>query len=151
MLGVLILDKDIKMIEFELRRLADITKNIGRQVLKEYDISETQFIAIQWINETEKMTIGDLALKMNLANSSTSELIDQLTQKGYCQREKDDKDKRKVILKLTNKSIELIEAVIQKRQIFLQNLLQKSDIDMQILKSQIHNLYINTDEGEDIE
>ncbi|WP_164993367.1 MarR family winged helix-turn-helix transcriptional regulator [Macrococcus sp. DPC7161] len=145
------MDKDIKMIEFELRRLADITKNIGRQVLKEYDISETQFIAIQWINETEKMTIGDLALKMNLANSSTSELIDQLTQKGYCQREKDDKDKRKVILKLTNKSIELIEAVIQKRQIFLQNLLQKSDIDMQILKSQIHNLYINTDEGEDIE
>lgn len=145
------MNKDIKMIEFELRRLADITKNIGRQVLKEHDISETQFIAIQWINETDKITIGDLALKMNLANSSTSELIDLLTQKGFCHREKDDKDKRKVILKLTNKSIELIEAVIQKRQLFLQNLLQKSEIDIQTLKMQIHNLYMNTDEGEQIE
>ena len=61
------MDQSIVTLEYELRRLAEIIKNEGRSELKKHEITETQFIAIQWIKEASPLNIGTLAKHMNLA------------------------------------------------------------------------------------
>lgn len=142
------MDKSIVTLEYELRRLADIIKNEGRNELQKEMMTDTQFIAIQWIKENSPLNIGTLAKHMNLAVSSTSELVDILSVKGYVERIKDTTDRRKVSVQLTDKGESVIQAVINKRQIFLKQLIDNSTIDNQALfEQQIHKLYEATEEG----
>lgn len=142
------MDQSIITLEYELRRLAEIIKNEGRSELKKHEITETQFIAIQWIKEASPLNIGTLAKHMNLAISSTSELVDTLSNNGFAERVKQTDDKRKVSIQLTEKGESVIEAVIIKRQKFLKKIVEESMIDtIPIFKEQIHKLYSATEEG----
>ncbi|WP_414042799.1 MarR family winged helix-turn-helix transcriptional regulator [Macrococcus sp. EM39E] len=143
------MDHSIITLEYELRRLADIIKNEGRSELKKQNITDTQFIAIQWIKEVGPLNIGSLAKHMNLAISSTSELVDSLSNNGFAERIKNLEDRRKVSIQLTDKGESVIEAVILKRQMFLNKLVEESIIEeLPILNEQIHKLYSATEEGE---
>ncbi|WP_414052407.1 MarR family winged helix-turn-helix transcriptional regulator [Macrococcus animalis] len=143
------MDLSIITLEYELRRLADIIKNEGRSELKKQNITDTQFIAIQWIKEVGPLNIGSLAKHMNLAISSTSELVDSLSNNGFAERIKNLEDRRKVSIQLTDKGESVIEAVILKRQMFLNKLVEESIIEeLLILNEQIHKLYSATEEGE---
>ncbi|WP_414050307.1 MarR family winged helix-turn-helix transcriptional regulator [Macrococcus animalis] len=143
------MDHSIITLEYELRRLADIIKNEGRSELKKQNITDTQFIAIQWIKEVGPLNIGSLAKHMNLAISSTSELVDSLSNNGFAERIKNLEDRRKVSIQLTDKGESVIEAVILKRQMFLNKLVEESIIEeLLILNEQIHKLYSATEEGE---
>lgn len=142
------MDQSIITLEYELRRLADIIKNEGRSELKKQGITDTQFIAIQWIKEAGPLNIGILAKHMNLAISSTSELVDSLSSNGFAERIKNQEDRRKVSIQLTDKGESVIEAVIFKRQNFLNKLVEESIIEtLPVLKEQIHQLYSATEEG----
>lgn len=142
------MDRSIVTLEYELRRLAEIIKNEGRSELKKHDITETQFIAIQWIKEAAPLNIGTLAKYMNLAISSTSELVDALSNNGFAERVKQTDDKRKVNIQLTDKGEAVIEAVIIKRQKFLKKIVEESMIEnIPVFKEQIHLLYGATEEG----
>ncbi|UBH12461.1 MarR family winged helix-turn-helix transcriptional regulator [Macrococcus armenti] len=145
------MDQQIIALEYELRRLADIIKNEGRQELIAYNITDIQFMAVQWIKETDAMTIGALSKHLNLAISSTSELVDQLVQKDFAVRKKDDEDKRKVNIHLTKKGQKLIDDVIIKRQKYLQSLVNCSEFDAPDYYAHTHALYRKTEEGEQIE
>ncbi|WP_414049890.1 MarR family winged helix-turn-helix transcriptional regulator [Macrococcus animalis] len=143
------MDHSIITLEYELRRLADIIKNEGRSELKKQNITDTQFIAIQWIKEVGPLNIGSLAKHMNLAISSTSELVDSLSNNGFAERIKNLEDRRKVSIQLTDKGESVIESVILKRQMFLNKLVEESIIEeLLILNEQIHKLYSATEEGE---
>ena len=145
------MNQDIIALEYELRRLADIIKNEGRQELIAYNISDIQFIAVQWIKETDAMTIGALSKHLNLAISSTSELVDQLVQKEFAVRRKDDEDKRKVNIHLTERGQQLIDDVIIKRQRYQQSLVKASEYSVKDYYKHTHALYKETEEGERIE
>ncbi|WP_414046155.1 MarR family winged helix-turn-helix transcriptional regulator [Macrococcus equi] len=142
------MDKAMVTLEYELRRLADIIKNEGRSELVKHDITDTQFMAIQWIKEAGPLNIGTLAKHMNLAISSTSELVDALSKNGFAERVKSIEDRRKVSIQLTPKGLSIIDAVILKRRKYLSDLVEKSiDDDLPILIDQIHKLYSATEEG----
>ncbi|MCE4956260.1 MarR family winged helix-turn-helix transcriptional regulator [Macrococcoides caseolyticum] len=142
------MDKSIITLEYELRRLADIIKDEGRSELKKHALSDTQFIAIQWVKERGPLNIGTLAKHMNLAISSTSELVDILHQNGFLERTKSMEDRRKVSILLTNKGEAVIQSVIKKRQLFLKTLISESnEFSLPIFTEQIHALYHATEEG----
>ncbi|MCU7557114.1 MarR family transcriptional regulator [Macrococcus capreoli] len=142
------MDQTIITLEFELRRLADIIKNEGRSELKKHNITDTQFIAIQWIKEAGPLNIGTLAKHMNLAVSSTSELVDTLSAHGFAERIKNLDDRRKVSIQLTDKGAAIIKAVILKRQNYLNNLIHESNSEaLPALQELIHTLYSATEEG----
>lgn len=109
-------DKEIIMsVEKSIRYLSGHVRAHGREILKEYDISPLQFIALQWVNDKSGITIGQVATKLYLAHSTTTDIIDKLEQNNFVRRERSDEDKRLVIVKIEDKGLEVINRVIEKR------------------------------------
>ncbi|ADU31392.1 MarR family winged helix-turn-helix transcriptional regulator [Evansella cellulosilytica] len=119
-------------IEKSLRRIADIVKQKGREILNEFPITPPQFVALQWLNEKGDMTIGELSSKMYLACSTTTDLVDRMEKNELVERVKDTKDRRVVRIHLLDKGATIIREVIHQRQTYLQGILEnfsKEEID----------------------
>ncbi|WP_239732697.1 MarR family transcriptional regulator [Mammaliicoccus sp. P-M55] len=112
-----------KQIEYSLRHIVDRTKLRSRGQLKVYDISPPQFIALQWSNEHQQLTIGELSKRLYLAYSTTTDIIDKLEQKELVLRIQSEEDKRVFHVKLLEKGTALIDEVVYARQSYTEDLL----------------------------
>lgn len=113
----------IAEIERELRYISGIIKQKGREILNNYPITTPQFIALQWLLEDGDLTIGELSNKINLAFSTTTDLVDRMENNLLVERKKDTKDRRVVRIHLLDKGKQIIREVIEKRQVYLQDVL----------------------------
>ncbi len=113
----------IAFMEKELRYIAGIIKQKGREILNSYTITPPQFIALQWLFEHGDMTIGDLSNKMYLAFSTTTDLVDRMEKNELVVRIREEQDRRVVRIKLLKEGERVIEEVIQKRQEYLKTVL----------------------------
>lgn len=120
-------------LEKDLRYIAAIIKQKGRELLADYTITPPQFVALQWLFEEGNMTIGDLSQKMYLAFSTTTDLIDRMEKKELVTRMKDPNDRRVVRIQLLEKGEKIIDEVIKKRQNYLQDILGDYSADEVIL------------------
>ena len=138
-----ILDQDhVAFLEKELRHISGIIKQKGRQILSTYTITPPQFVALQWLLELGDMTIGDLSNKMYLAFSTTTDLIDRMEKSDLVKRVRDEQDRRVVRIHLLEEGARIIEEVIDKRQQYLEDVLQKFDqvevANLSILLEKLH-------------
>lgn len=116
--------EEIHHMEKDLRYIAAIIKQQGRQILSNYTITPPQFIALQWLFEHGDMTIGDLSNKMYLAFSTTTDLVDRMEKNELVKRVRDEKDRRVVRIHLLAEGERVIEEVIDKRRDYLQEVVQ---------------------------
>jgi DNA-binding MarR family transcriptional regulator len=109
-------DKEkIISIEKSFRYISAHVRAHGREILKEYELSPLQFVALQWVGDKDGITIGKLSSRLYLAHSTTTDIVDKLEDNGFVKRHKSDRDKRLVIVKMETKGKEIISAVISKR------------------------------------
>lgn len=108
-------DRQIEDIERSLRRVSEIVKQKGREILTQFPITPPQFIALQWLNEYGDMTIGELSQKMFLACSTTTDLIDRMEKNQLVERVKDTQDRRVVRIHLLERGRVIIKEVIKKK------------------------------------
>ncbi|WP_018664935.1 MarR family winged helix-turn-helix transcriptional regulator [Heyndrickxia acidiproducens] len=113
----------VAQLEKDLRYISGIVKQKGRELLSDYKITPPQFLALQWLFEEGDMTIGELSTKMYLAFSTTTDLIDRMEKNELVLRVKDPRDRRVVRIHLLEKGRVLIDEVIKKRQLYLQEVL----------------------------
>ncbi|GEM00619.1 DNA-binding transcriptional regulator, MarR family [Halolactibacillus halophilus] len=113
----------IVRIEKNMRYINGIIKHKGREILKNYCITTPQFIALQWLLEEGDLTIGELSNKINLAFSTTTDLVDRMEKNTLVERKRDTKDRRVVRIHLLIKGKEIIQEVIEKRQQYLAEVL----------------------------
>ncbi|MGG0736563.1 MarR family winged helix-turn-helix transcriptional regulator [Niallia taxi] len=113
----------IAIIEKDMRYISGIIKQKGREILSNYTITPPQFVALQWLFEDGDMTIGELSNKMYLAFSTTTDLVDRMEKNELVQRVKDPNDRRVVRIHLLDEGKRLIDEVIKKRQMYLQEVL----------------------------
>jgi MarR family. len=133
---------EIKEIERDLRYISGIIKQKGRELLGQYPITPPQFVALQWLFEDGDMTIGELSMKMDLAFSTTTDLIDRMEKNGLVRRVKDEKDRRVVRVHLLNDGVRIINEVIRKRQKYLSEILDDySDEEVRALRDQLKKLH----------
>jgi DNA-binding MarR family transcriptional regulator len=129
-------------VEKELRYIAGIIKQKGRELLSDYTITPPQFIALQWLFEDGDMTIGELSSKMFLACSTTTDLIDRMEKNNLVERTKDTNDRRVVRIHLLDEGKRIIDEVIKKRQQYLEEVLRNfSDDEIQILQDNLIKLH----------
>lgn len=137
--------KDIEIvadIEKDLRYIAGIIKQKGREILSNYTITPPQFVALQWLFEEGDMTIGELSNKMYLAFSTTTDLVDRMERNELVKRLKDPNDRRVVRIHLLEEGERIIEEVIQKRQEYLQEVLRNfSEEEVITLKDNLMRLH----------
>src|SRR5699024_6255792 len=112
-------EKTINNTEKDLRLISGIIKRNGRKILKNYPITSPQFIALQWVTDREKLTIGELSNKIGLAFSTTTDLVDRMEKNGLVERIRDTEDRRVVRIVPLDKGKSVIKEVISKRQEYL--------------------------------
>lgn len=143
-------NEQIALLEKNLRHIAALIKQRGREILSNYTITPPQFIALQWLHELGDMTIGDLSNKMYLAFSTTTDLVDRMEKNALVQRIRDTQDRRVVCIHLLEEGERIIEEVIEQRQNYLADLVKDFSSDqVQSLSILLNKLYeeMNQDRG----
>lgn len=135
-------DKEqIISIEKSLRYISAHVRAHGREILKEYELSPLQFVALQWVGDKDDITIGTLSSRLYLAHSTTTDIVDKLEDNGFVKRYKSDRDKRLVLIKIEDKGKEIISAVIAKRVSYISQITRHlSNEDKEILPSVLESI-----------
>ena len=123
----------IANIEKDLRYISGIIKQKGREMLSHYKITPPQFVALQWLFEDGDMTIGELSNKMYLACSTTTDLVDRMEKNLLVERVKDPSDRRVVRIHLLEEGKRIIDEVIKKRQVYLEEILKNFSMEETLL------------------
>ena len=119
----------IAKIERNMRYINGIIKHKGREILKNYAITTPQFIALQWLLEDGDLTIGELSRKINLAFSTTTDLVDRMEKNKLVERTRDTKDRRVVRIHLLPVGRKIIREVIDQRRVYLSQVLSDVPAD----------------------
>jgi MarR family transcriptional regulator, organic hydroperoxide resistance regulator len=129
-------------IEKDLRYISGIIKQKGREMLTNYKITPPQFVALQWLFEDGDMTIGELSTKMYLACSTTTDLVDRMEKNLLVERVKDPNDRRVVRIHLLSEGERIIDEVIKKRQVYLEEVLKDfSEEEILLLQKDLMKLH----------
>ncbi|MBC2254003.1 MarR family transcriptional regulator [Listeria ivanovii] len=78
------------------------------------DISIEQFFVLREIAENDGISASDLALCLLVNKSAVTPKLKKLEEKGYIRREKNEKDKRAIVLTITKKGKEIYQECEQK-------------------------------------
>src|SRR5699024_558764 len=109
-------DKDsIISIEKSIRYISAHVKSNGREILKTYELSPLQFVALQWAGDKVGITIGELSNRLYLAHFTTTDIVEKLVIGRFVKRHKYEKDKRIVLVLMVENGLELINEVLAKR------------------------------------
>jgi DNA-binding MarR family transcriptional regulator len=88
------------------------------------------------------MTIGELSTKMYLAFSTTTDLVDRMEKNQLVVRVKDPKDRRVVRIHLLEEGERIIDEVIKKRQVYLEEVLTNFSVEeIQQLQTNLMKLH----------
>jgi len=132
----------VKKMEKRLRYISGMIKQNGRKILTNYPITSPQFVALQWLLEEGDLTIGELSNRISLAFSTTTDLVDRMERNDLVERVRDTSDRRVVRIHLLEKGKQIIKEVIQKRQEYLGEVLDKfSDDEKETLNDLLDFLY----------
>ncbi len=90
---------------------SEYTKRLQKAILiADYEeISLATYPYIMSIYDAKKITVSELAIKNGVKKASVSQMLDRLIKTGYASKSRDNKDKRIVYVKLTEKGKQLID------------------------------------------
>ncbi len=135
-------------IEKYMRKTESIIRKKGREILKDFNITGPQFSALQWLISEGNLTIGELSQKMKLACSTITDLIDRMEKSDLVERQKDEKDKRIVRIHVQEKGHDLVQKVLRKRRLFLDEKLKNyKEEDKNYLMKSLESLYQAMNDG----
>ena len=81
-------------------------------ILKELDLTYTQYIVMMVLWEEKQIKVKDLGEKLFLDSGTLTPLLKKLETKGYLSRNKDENDDRNLIIKIEQKGLDLREKAL---------------------------------------
>ena len=126
--------KKFEEIELLLRRTCFRVKVEGRRVLKDFDLTASQFDILQYLYFEGPQRMTQLSEKMGVTKSTMTGLIARLESAEYIVRQGYAKDKRVSLVAITKKGEDIIKKVIRRRVEFIASSLKDVD-DSQLLES----------------
>ncbi|MCL6633010.1 MAG: MarR family transcriptional regulator [Alicyclobacillus herbarius] len=111
-------------IEQRLRQISSLVRRRGRALLEQYGITPPQFDALLILDKEGDLTIGEMSVRLGLAYSSTTDLVDRLERAGFVVRQRDKADRRVVRVCMQPSGAQLIEDVLDARRAYLAGILE---------------------------
>jgi DNA-binding MarR family transcriptional regulator len=109
-------DRPTKPADANVDRLADFIMFAQRsflldlsQELNDGNISYAQFFLLGYLANEDFLTMTDISKKMGHSTAAATGLVDRLEKLGYVQRLHAADDRRKVMVQITRKGIDLVE------------------------------------------
>ena len=76
--------------------------------LNKGNVSFPQFFLLTYLSSEEYLTMSDIAKKMSHSTAAATGLVDRLEKLGYVERVHAAEDRRKIMVRITNKGVELV-------------------------------------------
>lgn len=94
----------------ELLRTTDLLTRRMVHVLKAEDLSSTQYNVLRILRgAAEGLACGEIANRMITRDPDVTRLLDRLEKRGLIARNRETKDRRMVLTRITDKGLELLE------------------------------------------
>ncbi len=101
-------DKDhAKLADFILFSQREFLLNLSRELNRD-NISFAQFYLLSYLATSKELTMTDIARKMGHSTAAATGLVDRLEKLGYMERTHAIDDRRKVLVRITSRGIELV-------------------------------------------
>lgn len=105
---------------------------------EELGLTPIQFMVLKFVDKSPAIGVSELADCLFIGNSATSGIVDRLVKLGMITRERGERDRRSVILKMTSKGEELLQQAHERREQVLMPLMQLEEAEAGQL-IEIHN------------
>lgn len=76
--------------------------------LNKGNVSFPQFFLLTYLSSEEYLTMSDIAKKMGHSTAAATGLVDRLEKLGYVERMHAAEDRRKIMVRITSKGVELV-------------------------------------------
>lgn len=93
-----------------LRRIVRAVDIYSRKLNSEFKITAPQLICLYSLQGSNGLTLSELAEKVSLGVSTTNGVVDRLEEKGLLTRTRSSVDRRKVVLEVTEKGLEVAKS-----------------------------------------
>ncbi|BFH62050.1 MarR family winged helix-turn-helix transcriptional regulator [Paenibacillus azoreducens] len=96
----------------QVKRINEAEYTINRLVFKHYKqylnsgITTQQAVLLDIVYLLKRITVGEIAIEMNISSSAVSQLIAKLEKKQYIKREVNPQNRREVFITLDDKGME---------------------------------------------
>ena len=110
------------------RALNEINRNTI-SIVKEYGISTSQFAVLEALYHKGDLTVGEVQEKILSTSGTIAVVIRNLENSGLIYKTQDSKDKRRYILKLSDKGLDLIAKVYPKNEKMLLSVMSSLNQD----------------------
>jgi DNA-binding MarR family transcriptional regulator len=92
-----------------LRQIIRAIDMHSKQLVKKYGLTGPQLMVLKEIMADEDINIGRVAKKVSLSQATVTNIIDRLETRGMVIRERSSQDKRRVMVRVTDKTKELLK------------------------------------------
>ena len=99
-----------KVADFILFSQREFLLNLSKD-LSRGNISFAQFYLLSYLSASKEMTMTDIARKMGHSTAAATGLVDRLEKLGYVERMHAADDRRKVLVRISNKGLELVASL----------------------------------------
>ena len=96
-----------KLADFILFSQREFLLNLSRELNRD-NISFAQFFLLSYLSTSKELTMTDIARKMGHSTAAATGLVDRLEKLGYMERTHAVDDRRKVLVRITSRGIELV-------------------------------------------
>lgn len=120
-----------KLADFILFSQREFLLNLSKD-LSRGNISFSQFYLLSYLTTSRELTMTDIARKMGHSTAAATGLVDRMEKLGYVERSHAADDRRKVMVRITQKGIELVarlRSALQTRVAEAMEETKTSDID----------------------
>lgn len=117
-----------RLADFVLFTQRSCILNLSTQ-LNKGQISFSQFFLLTYLSSEEYLTMSDIAKKMGHSTAAATGLVDRLEKLSYVERVHAAEDRRKIMVRITNKGINLVSKMRTEIASDLANILASMDED----------------------
>jgi DNA-binding MarR family transcriptional regulator len=103
-------DDAARLADFIMFTQRSFLLNLSKE-LNKGNVSFPQFFLLGYLANEEFLTMTDISKKMGHSTAAATGLVDRLEKLGYVQRLHAQEDRRKVMVQITRKGIDLVERI----------------------------------------
>nr|WP_315027920.1 MarR family transcriptional regulator [uncultured Chryseobacterium sp.] len=108
-------DLGYKALDSRLKRISDRMSHDVRKFYKEFgvDVEPNWYLVFMLLQKRGEISITDIAEPLGYSHPSVVVIVKKMTDKGYLNIKKDETDKRKQIISLSPKAVEMLPQLEQ--------------------------------------
>lgn len=97
----------IRLADFVLFTQRSCILNLSKE-LNRGKLSYSQFFLLTYLSSEESLTMSDIAKKMAHSTAAATGLVDRIEKLGYVERSHGSEDRRKILVRITSKGVEIV-------------------------------------------